>query len=535
MFREECDTTSLSISYQDPYEQAVIALKNNQIKTAHSCLVKLIEVNPKDAKAYFLLAKVHIKIGQLSKATKLITKALSFQESTEYRAELAKCYALTGELKLVKESVKSIQACDVKHAITSDSIGVSLSRAGAHSAATLFFQQAIKLNDKVAEFHYNLGVSCKFTGDIELAIRSFELAITLNENHVAAHYALSELSPSDRSTNQIGKMLKVYDKVTQPDDLLYISHALAREYEKLDDYDRAFKILGRAKQEKKALVNYQFTNDLTTFNTLNRQLDTQPFNNKVGCEDDSPIFVVGMPRTGTTVVERMLTHSPNVHSAGELPDFAILIKQLSKDRSNSILSDGVLNNLNDIDFKQLGEAYLKKAKPISNGKEWFVDKMPLNVLYSQLILTALPKAKIVCLLRNPLDTIVSNYRQLFASNFSYYHYSLDLNDTYSFYKAFKAYAQQCAKAYPDNFKLVSYEELVKNPLNSSKDIFEFCDIPWEKNYTQIENNKTPVDTASALQVRRPITKNNVGNWRKYEVMLSGIIKQMKNDGIEQPI
>jgi len=520
-------------SYQNLHEQAKVALNNNEVEKAHAYLVKIINKNPRDANAYFLLSKVNIKVGQIAKAAKLIEKALSFNDTIEYRAELAKCYALMGELTKAKESIKSIPPNEVKKALAADTIGVALSRVGLHQQALLFFKQAITLNNKKAEYQYNHGISCKFVGDVKQAIQSFERAISLDAEHVAAHYALSELSKSDQNNNHIERLLPLYNKIQRPDELLYISHALAREYETNKDYDRAFESLSQAKKVKRAQVNYQLSNDLDTFKILNHQLEQQPFNGKIGCDDDSAIFVVGMPRTGTTVVERMLTQSVDVHSAGELQDFAILTKQLSQDPSNKILNENVLKCASNIDFKKLGETYINKAKAISDCQSRFVDKMPLNVLYSQLILTALPKAKIICLLRNPLDTIISNYRQLFATNFSYYHYSLNLNDIYNFYKAFKLYAQKCAEKFPDNFKIIQYEDLVNNPIDIGKAIFEHCSLAWKEEYALIENNTSPVDTASALQVRKPISNNNIGNWKKYQEALEDIIIQMKHDGVIQ--
>jgi tetratricopeptide (TPR) repeat protein len=512
------------------HQQAIGALNNNEIENAHRLLVQIISLDAQHADAYFLLAMVNVNVGQVIKATKLLQKAISLNENIEYQAQLAKCYALLGELSLAKQTVEDIDASDISDALTSDTIGVALSRVGLHTDAIKYFERAILLDNQKADFHYNYGISSKFLGHIKDAEKAFERAITLNSEHVGAHFALANVSTVDKDNHHIVRLETLKKRLTNPDDLLHIGHALAREYEALNDYDNAYKQLAHVKKQKRDAIGYSFARDKKIFDVLDTQLIKNELQDVEGFDDDSAIFVVGMPRTGTTVVERMLTQAQDVYSAGELHDFAILTKQLSGEASPSILNDKVLHNAVNIDFQVLGKNYIKKAKAVSNCQAKFVDKMPLNVLYTPLILTALPKAKIICLDRNPLDIIVSNYRQLFATNFSLYQYSLNLVDTYHFYCRFKQLIQLYAKKFPDNFMLVSYEKLVTSPDKMGKKIYDFCQLEWQPEFSLIEQNKKPVDTASALQVRAPITAKNIDNWKKYEKYLDDVISCIEANG-----
>lgn len=512
------------------HQQAILALNNNELETAHRYLVQMIQKQSNHADAYFLLAMVNVKVGQIAKAIKLIEKALTFSNEIEYKAHLAKCYALIGELNKAKQCVDTINPDDITNPLTADTIGVALSRVGLHQEAIKFFIQTIHLDNNNAGYYYNYGISCKFMGDFKQAQKAFEQAIEILPAHVESHYALTDVVKVTDENSHIERLLTINQTINHPDEALYINHALAREYDAIGQYDLAIEHLYSCKKAKREQVNYQFSQDEKMFKVLNAQIQHRQFERSSGFDDDSAIFVVGMPRTGTTVVERMLTQASNVHSLGELQDFALLTKQLSKDNSNKILNNNVLNNLDNINFELLGKTYITKARALSNGSDKFVDKMPLNLLYTQIILTALPNAKIICLNRNPLDTIMSNFKQLFASNFSLYHYALSLQDTYSFYKQFKKLAGHYVKAYPENFMVVNYEELVEQPDVIGKEVFAFCNIPWQQGFNLIENNHAPVDTASSVQVRSPIVTSNIGKWKKYRKHLQEVITQIQQDG-----
>ena len=229
-----------------------------------------------------------------------------------------------------------------------------------------------------------------------------------------------------------------------------------------------------------------------------------------------------MPRTGTTLVERILSQHTDVTSAGELEHFGLLLKKMSSSATNRVLDAETVNATKGIDFRTLGQSYIDSTRALTGDTAKFVDKMPLNVLYVGFILQALPNAKIVCLDRNPLDTIVSNFRQLFAANSYNYNYAYDLISTAKFYLEFKSLTQLWSKKYPNNFSLVKYETLVNDPESQAKELVEFCGLTWQEDCVHIDKNSAPVATASAVQVRKPINNKSIGNWRKYDAYLDEV-------------
>jgi len=347
-------------------------------------------------------------------------------------------------------------------------------------------------------------------------------------NYYKAHAALTGLGGISKECNHIPLLEQLFSQTQRADDRLYIGHALAREYEALADFDKAFHYLETAKKFKLDKLKYSIDEDKALFKSLVSHFKGGKSSLSQGFENEEAIFVVGMPRSGTTLVERIISQHTDVTSAGELQHFGLLVKKMAKTPSNRVIDAETVIATKDIDFKELGEAYIESTRALTGKTAKFVDKMPLNVLYVGFILHALPKAKIVCLDRNPLDTIVSNFRQLFSVNQSYYNYAYDLQSTTEFYLLFKGLAELWLDIFPENFYLINYEKLVNDPLNEAKQIIEFCDLSWQEQCVEIHQNSAPVATASALQVRSPINNRSVGNWKKYDAYLDDVKKSLAN-------
>jgi len=223
-----------------------------------------------------------------------------------------------------------------------------------------------------------------------------------------------------------------------------------------------------------------------------------------------------MPRSGTTLVERIISSHDSVTSAGELQDFGMSIKELTQTKSNKVLDIETITAAYDLDFEALGKTYLNRTRTITGDAPHFIDKLPFNFFYVDLIKRALPNAKIICLLRNPMDTCIGNYRQLFTINNPYYGYSLNLKTTAQFYSEFHQLAHHWQSQENSNFMLLNYEDLVAEPIQQIKKIIKFCDLPWQESCLNFHTNKAPVSTASKVQVREPINNKALGRWKKYQ-------------------
>jgi hypothetical protein len=233
-----------------------------------------------------------------------------------------------------------------------------------------------------------------------------------------------------------------------------------------------------------------------------------------GHDSAEPIFIVGMPRTGTTLVDRIISSHPDVMSAGELGNFSALahgllgLKELDDAR--------MLARAGDLDLARLGKAYVDSTRPLTGKTAHFIDKMPVNFLNAALILKALPNARVVCLRRHPMDACLSNYRQIFGADVAPYRYTLSLEDTAGYYKLFDALAARWRDVLPgDRYLEVSYEGLVADLEPQARRLVDFCGLGWDDACLAFHENAAPVATASSVQVRSPIYSSSVGRWRRY--------------------
>ncbi|QGX60555.1 sulfotransferase family protein [Alteromonas mediterranea] len=500
-------------------DDAVRFLSKRDFKQAHRCCVEVIQQNGPHAHAYFLLGIIHIEIGQIEKAVALLTKSNEIENRPITFAYLAKCFALKGDMQQALECVANAPVDSLTRALDLDTVGVSLSRVGLHEDAIAYFEKALALAPSNPQYHYNYAVSCKFSGKFELARKHFEQAIDSEPNFFQAHFALSDLGGVSSENNHLARLEPLVEKVkANPDARLHIGHALAKEYEALGDYTRAFESLQHAKAPQKARSENTLKDYQTIFNTLHANLQSQvssnSFSNNVS-QSDAPIFVVGMPRSGTTLVERILSHHSLVASGGELQDFGVAVKEVTQTSSQLVLDKLTIERAYESDLAEIGERYLQRTAFLRQDSKHLVDKLPFNFFYIDLIRQALPNAKIVCLLRDPMDTCVGNFRQLFSIHSPYYAYAYDLDVIGQLYQSFEKWVKKFAETYPDAIHLQSYEQLAQHPETEVKELLAFCNLPWEEQCLRVENNKLPVSTASKVQVREPINTRSIGRWKRY--------------------
>jgi hypothetical protein len=238
-----------------------------------------------------------------------------------------------------------------------------------------------------------------------------------------------------------------------------------------------------------------------------------------------------MPRTGTTLVERILSSHPDVFAAGELSNLGLVLKRMAQTPSNRVLDPETLTKGVTLDAARLGEEYVESTRPRTGHTPHFIDKMPHNFFYAALIHRALPNAKIICLRRGALDACLSNYRQLFATHFSYYNYAYDLLDTGRYYIEFDSLARHWRETLPAaSYREVRYEDVVEHTEREARALVEFCGLEWNPACLAFHDNVAPVATASSVQVRRPIYRTAVERWRKYERELEPLRRLLEEAG-----
>ena len=241
---------------------------------------------------------------------------------------------------------------------------------------------------------------------------------------------------------------------------------------------------------------------------------------------------MGTLRTGTTLVERILSSHPHVHSAGELQNFGLALKHASGVRTPLLFDVETIARSGHLHWEQLGEHYVSSTRPMTDCKPRFIDKLPHNFLYLGFIANALPNARIVCLRRNPLDTCLGNFREVFTPGSEFHNYSLDLMDAGRYYILFDRLMAHWKRIFPGRILELRYETLVETQEASTRQLLKHCDLPWNDACLRFENNESPATTASAVQVREPIHRKAIGRWKNYAAQLAPLRDLLASAGID---
>lgn len=451
----------------------------------------------------------------------------------EYHAQHARCLALLKREAEARAAAERAEALAPGSALTLDTLGVVWSRLNEHERAVRVFERSVAAAADNPEFHYNLASSLRILGRFDEAEREYETVVRLAPRFYRAHSALADLRKQTESRNHIARLQALLEGVgADVDGELHLRHALAKELEDLGSYDSAFAHLAAGKERKRRSLGYSMATDEALFAAVERVFDSaSAAAGAAACSSAEPLFVVGMPRSGTTLVERILSSHSLVGSAGESQNFGVCLKRAAATPGNRVLDPPTIERGVHCDLAAVGRQYLESTRPSAADKPHFVDKLPLNFFYIGFIHLALPNAQIVCLRRHPLDSCLSLYRQLFAVTFSYYNFTYDLADIGRYYVLFDRLLAHWRQVLPGKVLEVQYEALVADQERETRRLLEFCGLPWEAACLDFQANPAPVATASSVQVREPLYNTSVGRWRRYAANLGPLISQLRAAGI----
>jgi tetratricopeptide (TPR) repeat protein len=513
--------------------EAERALNRRDYRLAHALCLKTLAAEPRHADALFLLGMIAAEHGNYAKALEVIERAVAIEpHKPEYLAQRGRCLVALQRPREAFEAASAALALAPRDALTLDTIGVVMTRAGAHADAVEPFRRAVARDPAKPAFRYNLGAALQFVGDLRGAEAEYRAVLALDPSYHRAWSSLAQVARGALTPADVARLERALEGPSLDADAeLHLCHALAKQHEDDGEYAAAFRLLVRGKRRKAASLDYRFAADDEIFAAARRLPAELAAHAAPGASSREPIFIVGMPRTGTTLVERILSSHPDVFSAGELTNFGLVLKRAVKTPSNRVLDSETLAAGARADLAAVGAAYVESTRPRTGRTQRFIDKMPLNFFYAPLIARALPNAKIVCLRRNPLDTCLSNYRQLFATSFSYYNYAYDLLDTGRFFAAFHSLTALWREALADNYLEVRYEDVVDDPEREARRLLEFCGLPWDARCLAFHENPAPVATASSAQVRQPIYRSGVERWRRYEREVAPLRALLEAEGV----
>jgi len=444
---------------------------------------------------------------------------------------LSVCQARANREDDAVESAKRAASLVKGNAAVLASIATMLSRLDDNEAAKEIFQEALRAAPNEAQNYYNLATVQQFLGELEEAEANCDRALKLNPKLYEVHLARARLrkqTPESNHVDELEAARRMPGKV--PIEHTAVCYALAKEYEDLGEYKKSFAALKEGADGYRKSIGYRVSVDTELMDRLIAKFSSKfCADAKPGFDTDLPVFVLGLPRSGTTLVERILASHSGVLSAGELPNFLMQIRRLTRDAGPQAPEIELLERAADLDPKVLGEAYMESVPGKYKKAQRFVDKLPANFLYVGHIARALPGATIIELQRHPMDVCYAIYKNLFNR---IYPASYDLDDLATYYIHYRKLMEHWHAVFGDRITSVAYEDVVADQEAQSRRLLEAAGLAWEDQVLEFHKSKSASATASAAQVRSPVYSSSVQLWRRYEEELSPLAERLTAAGID---
>ena len=466
------------------YIQANICKQLKKYDSAINYFEEAIRLNPNFSEAYNNLGNIKKRVGKIDEAISCFEKAIQLKENNiQAYLNLANIYK---ENKYFKELIK-------------------------------IYEKILSFNQNDIKTLYNLGSAYLFLGKISEGKYYFEKIIEINKNHIPSYRNYISVTKIEK-TDEIFKQLEILNEEDfSDDDKVLFYDALSKGYFDQDNDQLAFKYLEKSNSLKKKNSKFSFEKTEIQFNNIKtffKNIDNININFKDTLKS-KPIFIIGMPRSGTTLIEQIISSHSQVYGAGELDFLPKIIDKIGIKKPQNLESF----------FTQIRNLYYDQIMKISNN-HYIIDKLPVNYRWVGFIINALPEAKIIHIERNPMAVCWSNYKTSFVD--SGMDFNLSQQDIAKYYSLYLNLMNFWKSKYTSNILNINYENFVNDFVSNSKEILKFLDLKWEDKIKNYNKNIRPVTTASFQQVREGIKKNTSMAWKKYSNYLNPMQDTLKN-------
>ena len=513
-------------------ERTSQALRSGRADLACASAEQALRLDADHAGAHHLLGLALLERRQNGAALEHLNRALALvPDCCEYATHFARALART------HQRGKAIQVANIAWALpptdplTLETLGSVYMDCNAFERADTLFRRAVALLPDNARVRFNHAVTLTFTGRLADAEAAFDACLALQPGYWPAYGLRSRLRRQTPAHNHLDALLAL--AASHPADAFAQTQllcAIGKEYEDLGDFAAAFEHTRLGKAAARPRVRHDPAQDAALVDAVIRAFPAgRPLPQGYG--SDEPIFIVGMPRSGTSLVERIISSHPDVHSAGELMEFGMQAMRASGVHAPTTLSPAIFENAQRIDWAKLGLRYVDSTRPQTALKPRFTDKLPHNFLFIGCIASALPQAPIICLRRHPLDTCLSNFRELFMESSAFHGYSFDLLDIGRHYIQFERLMAHWRRVLPGRVLEIDYETLIRGPAASTRRLLAHCSLPWHDACLQFERNPAAAATASTAQVRQPMHAGAIGRWQRYGALLEPLERLLNEAGI----
>jgi len=491
-----------------------------EIDSAIISFNKAIELKPDYDEAYFNLGVAFHQTGQLGEAINSYERAISIKHAYPTAHNNLGLIALSqGQLDNALKSFEWAVAYSPEYAEAHNSLGAALQELKQFEKAKVSFKKAVALNPQYAQGLHNLAILSEIINLPDEASEYYEKALAVEPNYAEAYRNQSRTKKYKKNDPQIAQMQSIYSNDNLSiSDKVHINFALAKVNEDLGNQKDFFKHLDEGSRLRKKQLNYNINETEEFHSSLIRLFsEDQPKIKQLslGPLDIRPIFIVGMPRSGTSLVEQIISSHHSVHGAGELNNFKNVVTPALKNYIGNLT-----NTINEDDLLSIRKNYIKSLMDLNVSEKIITDKMPVNFRMIGLILTAIPEAKIIHLTRNPKATCWSNYKHYFANENGF---TFDQEDLARFFILYQELMGFWHKSFPNKIHDISYERLTTHQEDETQKLLKHCELGWDNNCLNFHKNTRAVHTASASQVRQKMYQGSSDAWKKYEKFLQPLI------------
>ena len=521
----KCYQEALAINpqYADAHNNFGNALQElGQLDEAVKCYKKALAYKPEYAEAHHNLGIVLVELGQLDNAIKCYQEALAINpQYADAHNNFGNALQELGQLDEAVKCYKKALAYKPEYAEAHHNLGIVLVELGQLDNAIKCYQEALAINPQYADAHNSFGNALQELGQLDEAVKCYEKALAYKPEYTEALLNLSGIKKYTANDPQISIMQSLYSRSDlNLSNRIHLCFALAKVNEDLGEQDELFEFLHEGNRLRKQELNYSLNSSQNQSSTVKKMFSSPP---SLSYEPSTirPVFIVGMPRSGTTLVEQIIASHHAVHGAGELNNLSKFISPILKSHYTKNKS-----SLNEKDLLTMRKQYLDLLSSFKVPENVITDKMPLNFRFIGFILSAIPEAKIVHLKRDARATCWSIYKYYFGNKGNGFSYNLD--DLAGFYGLYADLMDFWHQSFPDQIYDLCYEDLTTNQKEETRKLLEYCELDWDENCLNFHTSKRVVKTASALQVRQKMYQGSSEAWKKHKAYLQPLIKALSS-------
>jgi tetratricopeptide (TPR) repeat protein len=507
---------------QNKLEEAEHALRkaiqqNPRYVEAHNNLASLYVAQQKDVEALRILGEA-LKFAPTNVQTLLITARVQLRRNAHQAAEQASRAAL-------KQEPDNAEALTI--------LGQILHETDRYDEALENLERAVEANPNNPEALNFYGVALKSMGRLDEAREHILDALRRNHMMYGAYANLSDLVDFSKGEGEelFNRMDAIFGKARNPEagHLLALHFAYAKALDDRGEHERALQHYVTGGRMKRAQLEYKESDTHGFFDSIRDAFPKEVFENRkfAGLDDDRPVFIVGMPRSGSTLVEQILSSHPDVYGAGEVKYLSIALGRL-RDRFPSLPKyPEMMAKITPAQLDIAGKNYQQTLSQGAGDAKRITDKLLTNYFFLGLINLMFPNAKVINTMRDPVDTCLSGFTKLFKDDMPH---SYDLGELGRYYGKYRELMEHWHKVLPEGFlTTVVYEDVVADTEKEARRLIEFLGLPWNDKCVEFHKSDRPVKTASVAQVRKPIYKTSVKRWKKYGAGLQPLVDAIEGN------